>query len=350
MSAVVVRRRSGVPANLLLLVFGVAVALLLVEGAARVFVFFTPNVTVLDAQRGWTQRPNANRVYQTDEYRAEVETNAFGNRGPLYAGPKTKPRVLLLGDSFVAGLEVSERQLFSHLLDQAWPQLEFINAGVGGYGTVQQRLWLARLEPLLQPDALFLFVYHNDLDDNVMPFLGGIGPRPYAAPGEPLLALDWRLFEPLLPQFPGAAWLYRHSLAAYLLRNRVWVPLNEARIGEYIAGWRQRTPQAERWQVLEEQLTLLATGRQLVIVAVPSREAVAGADTVFGERLAAVAAGLDGVDFVDLRSALRAEHYFRSDIHWNPSGHRAVSRRLDEYLRASGLAVDLLAASQPCAG
>ena len=61
-----------------------------------------------------------------------------------------------------------------------------------------------------------------------------------------------------------------------------------------------------------------------MIAALPTREDVASGNTDFGRRLGAVATRI-GVEFVDLQSVLRPEHFFRRDFHWNAAGHRAVA-------------------------
>jgi hypothetical protein len=163
-----------------LMVLSVTITLISLEGAVRLFVaVVTPSVMTLDDEIGWRHRPNVRRSYTTDGVTAVVETNELGMRGPVYTGLSQRKRVLILGDSFADGLEVSNDELFSILWNRARPDLEIVNAGVGGYGTVQEMSVLRRLEPTIRPDLCVLMVYVNDPTDNVMPFYATIGPRPY---------------------------------------------------------------------------------------------------------------------------------------------------------------------------
>ncbi len=167
--------------NLLVVAMSIVVALVAAEGAARLFVrYVKPNIMVLDDEIGWKQRSHARRSYLVEGHVAHVTTREKGTRGKLYQGQTERRRILVLGDSFTAGLEVSDAELFSSVLDELRPDLEIVNAGVGAYGTVQELLMLQRLEPVVEPDCILLMAYVNDLTDNVMPFAGGMGPRPYA--------------------------------------------------------------------------------------------------------------------------------------------------------------------------
>ena len=166
-----------------LVVSGLAIGLLAVEGGIRLWVATVePNILVLDDAIGWTHRASARRSVTTEGVPAVLQTNALGLRGPLHVGPTTHRRILVLGDSLTEGLQVSDDELFSVLLERRRADLEIANAGVSGYGTVQELLAAERIEPIVHPDLSLVMVFGgNDLTDNVMPFDEGIG----RAPGRP---------------------------------------------------------------------------------------------------------------------------------------------------------------------
>lgn len=314
--------------NSAVILLATATALILVEVATRVFTATVkPNVMVLDPQLGWVHRPNTRRIYSIDGNPAVVETNELGLRGPAYVGASSHTRVMVLGDSFVDGLEVSNDELFSTIWDEQRPDLEIVNAGVGGYGTVQETKLTERLEPIIQPHLYLLMVYVNDLTDNVMPFYGGIGPRPYADEFARVQEITWDQFDPLLLPLPGARWLHQNSLAAYLIRNRLLVTASGRDKHRYIERWRSTFPEPVKWRVLRQLVKQIADGRELVIVALPTREQVAANDSSFTRRVGELADNL-GLQFVDLQMTLRKEHFFTTDIHWNAAGHRAVADHL----------------------
>ena len=110
------------------------------------------------------------------EYSTYVTINNKGLRGREYAytGRDNTFRILMLGDSFTAGLQVPETQTFSKLLEarlrQQFPKtnIEVINAGVVGYGTDNELASFTREGYKYRPNLVLLaFFTGNDLTDNI---------------------------------------------------------------------------------------------------------------------------------------------------------------------------------------
>ena len=321
-------RVGSVVAPLLLMIVSTLGTIAIVELAVRFWAAeIQPSVMVLDGEIGWKHRPNASRTYTTDGVTAVVSTNALGLRGPLPATGSERPRILVLGDSFTDGLEVSDRDLFTVVWSGLRPDLQIFNAGVGGYGTVQELATVERLAATVRPDLCVLMVYVNDLNDNVMPFYPTIGPRPYVDRDGTPQPLSWDPFAPLLPRLPGAAWLYRHSRFVSLLQMRRLQAGPTEAAQRYIDGWEQALRDDDKWRVLEVVARRIGDRCRSVVVSLPRREAVAAGDTEFGRRLHEVADRM-GAQFVDLQPLLRRENFYDSDIHWRASGHRIVAQEL----------------------
>lgn len=130
-----------------------------------------------DALLGWSHEPGAKGVYRGPrpfpiEFSAPVEINSLGLRGPeIDPLPPGGQRVLLLGDSLVAGFEVSEEQhirsLLEHRLNAALGRpIQVVNAGVRGYGTDQTWLYYTERGQKLRPDVVVFVHARNDLEDN----------------------------------------------------------------------------------------------------------------------------------------------------------------------------------------
>ncbi|MBI3958949.1 MAG: SGNH/GDSL hydrolase family protein [Chloroflexi bacterium] len=132
---------------------------------------------VPDPVTGWSHIPNSvgrafNPLY---EYDAQVAFNSRGIRGPEslgYAAAEDVYRVLLLGDSFVEAVQVNDGETLGEqlriLLEEGLGQpVEVVNAGVSGFGTDQQLLWLREEGVKYAPDLVLLAVYpHNDFMNN----------------------------------------------------------------------------------------------------------------------------------------------------------------------------------------
>src|SRR5215210_4898177 len=114
-----------------------------------------------DDELGWTPEPNS-ALTVTAERPIHVKHNSLGLRDPEL-GTSGKPRILFVGDSFVWGNDVEAEERFTELLRKALPTHEIVNAGVSGYGTDQEYLWLKRLWDRIEPAVVVLmFTVVND--------------------------------------------------------------------------------------------------------------------------------------------------------------------------------------------
>ena len=192
--------------NLSLLALGTGVALIGAEGVMRLFapqpaILLEAGLYVEDATTGYRHQPGylghlSNRL----EYATQVEINEQGLRGPHIGTDNGQTRLIVLGDSFVFGQGVEEGETFSAYLEAALTEqghdVEALNAGVRGYGTVQEAAWLDRYGMQLVPDVVIVGVFlGNDLSDNATP-----------------VAERWRMLAPPRSwHTPITKWLYTHS-------------------------------------------------------------------------------------------------------------------------------------------
>ncbi len=172
-------------ARLALAVASVLLTLAVVEAVLRLLgyqaiyeVYSKPTVFwIEDELLGWRHEPNAAGTYVGPrpwpiEYRTPVRINSLGLRGPeIPELPDHGLRILVLGDSFVAGFEVEWDETFPALLEQGLERrLEFpvqvINAGVRGYGTDQSLLYYRSRGRELAPHLVVMVHSGNDNEDN----------------------------------------------------------------------------------------------------------------------------------------------------------------------------------------
>jgi hypothetical protein len=130
-----------------------------------------------DPLLGWSMEPDVSGEYIGPrpfpvEFRAQVRINSMGLRGPEPTDIEPGEfRVLLLGDSLVAGFEVDESSTFASLLQERLTAemgatVQVINAGVRGYGTDQTYLFYRERGRKLRPDVVVFNTANNDLEDN----------------------------------------------------------------------------------------------------------------------------------------------------------------------------------------
>ena len=139
----------------------------------------------------------------------DVRTNAFGLRDQEFdpAAPFDGKTILLIGDSFVFGYGINVENRFDTklrlLISQARLPIRIINAGVPGWGTIQETSYAKDRLDLFKPDVIVLTFCGNDPHDDDM-FTSG--EMVYREGG-----LFW---------FPGKAFLRAHSqLYSFLLRS-----------------------------------------------------------------------------------------------------------------------------------
>lgn len=126
---------------------------------------FTPNTA------GWNTSLRG-------EYSTYITINSKGLRGEEHEYQKDADvfRILVLGDSFTAGLQVNDDELFTSLLEERLNEIpldksiEVINAGVVGYGTTNELTYFIDEGYKYQPDiVLLMFFTGNDVLDNINP-------------------------------------------------------------------------------------------------------------------------------------------------------------------------------------
>lgn len=131
------------------------------------------SLAVEDEVLGHVYRPNSRATVRTPEFTVKFEINRDGIRDESNH-PEPKPpgitRILLLGDSFTFGDAneydkiwpvVFERELLSRGYD-----VDVVKAGVSGYDTRTELLYLERLYPRYEPDYVVLTFLPNDIVTN----------------------------------------------------------------------------------------------------------------------------------------------------------------------------------------
>ncbi len=154
-------------------------------------------------------------------------TNTLGLRGPeVQPKSSTTRRVLVVGDSFTLGLQVTDEKTFPARLNTALgPEIEVFNAGVPGYGTVQATEMMRRVAPKIEADAVLLTVYTgNDFRDNAnwakSPGLPTTPPPVQAPPPQP-------------PQWLSALATYSRIAANYLMFSALRNQETDFRMAEF---------------------------------------------------------------------------------------------------------------------
>jgi lysophospholipase L1-like esterase len=332
------------------------------EAAPSFETLFVPDPTI-----GYRLRPGAHTRFVTDEFDTTIAVNSQGVRDDSDIGPKPRGerRIVVLGDSIVLSVQVDGQQTFAHLLEERLNarggpvRYRVINAGVQGYGPVEELLFYRRIARAFQPDLVIETI-----------FVGNDAEEAYASQG--------RLRAPEGPTAGAAAdsltsrlrRVVRRSLVLQVLRLRVvsvtdrltnWMSPPEAPLQSYAA-----TPPArvvDGLRVSADCVRQIADdashdGARTMVMLVPARFQVDDPD--YG-RLKDIVSGAGGslvrdaattrfadairplgLPIFDALPALRGslpgpDVFFQQTVHLTPRGHVIVADALERFLRQQGL-------------
>ncbi len=125
----------------------------------------TPSNIVADPQLGYMYRPDSTMLIESaDAGFKRVTLNEFGlNDWPI--GNDRRPRIVVLGDSYVEAFQVPRAENFVSILGHDAPQFRFVNAGRSGLDPVTERMMLEKLAPRLHPAGVIMIVNAGDRFD-----------------------------------------------------------------------------------------------------------------------------------------------------------------------------------------
>lgn len=316
-----------------------------------------------DPQVGYRLRPTATATYTTMEYSTSLRINAQGVRDDEDIGPKAphERRIVVLGDSLVMSVQVEFVETYCHLLEQklnaagSTSRWRVINAGVQGYGPVDQWLFYRHVVERLEPDLVIVVAF--------------VGNAAAAVDKEAWLAASGRPQE-----------TFRQSVTLHLRRLvRTSMVLQIARVrydqlkARFVSATREpalSTYLADPPPTVQGGLGVTrkaigliadraaARGARTAVVLMPARFQVEDGD--YGRLAAAIRAaggtlvrnaatdryrealaplGLATFDLLPVLYAQpdRAGLFFQRNVHLTERGHRVVADALYRFLDASGL-------------
>ncbi|HEX9365258.1 MAG TPA: hypothetical protein VF921_01450 [Vicinamibacterales bacterium] len=333
------------------------------EAAPAFQALFLPDPLV-----GYRLRPYARTRFVTAEFDTGIAINGQGVRDDAEIGPKpaNERRIVVLGDSLVLSVQVERRQTFCQLLEDRLNRdgsgglhYRVINAGVQGYGPVEELLFFREVARAFQPDLVIETIFvGNDAEEAVTsaPRLrGNASPAAEAHSG----SLVTRLRR-----------LVRRSMVLQVLRLRVVAMTDrlpgfgappEPPLQSYAADPAPRI--SEGLRISRDCVQAIATeaaasGARTMVMLMPARFQVDDAD--YG-RLKAAVAGAGGhlvrdgatarfadalaplpLPRFDALPALKAapsgpDVFFQQTVHLTPRGHAIVAEALEAFIRRQGL-------------
>ncbi len=312
-----------------------------------------------DPLLGWANVANVSGRFRHPNFTVRVDHNELGLRDASYPLVRTagKQRLLVVGDSFAWGYGVERNERFSELIEARQPGWEIINAGVSGYGTDQQYLYLLHQGLKFSPDIVLVLLHDNDFENNLHTVeYWHAKPRFRLRDGE-LTLENSPVPKPTARQRVGRWILARTYLYAQLYRGtrRFWQPRSPqaqasrqppTSIGDQQPATGQTGQPApaggDITLALLEAMARLARNQQarLVVVGVQTGEVNS---RFLASRLATL-----GIPFLSLDATFhnpQRAYTFPNDIHWNAAGHQLAAIAIEAFLQE----LEILPATRPAA-
>lgn len=221
--------------NLAALCIGTLVALATAEVLARILHPLSTVEYLMDPEVGPILAPNQKSRLVSEDYDVTVATNSAGFHDVEHALAKSHGvyRILVLGDSYIEGLQVPIEQNFVRQLERMvgdWiteKQVEVINLGVSGSGPAQYYRILEKKGLIYRPDLVLMAVFpDNDFRDSYRSLSGAVFKPHYA------LGKDEHL-EYLAPQVSGLG----ASLRPFLRRSAFLHLVRQGIASLPVEGW-----------------------------------------------------------------------------------------------------------------
>ncbi|MCG3198780.1 MAG: hypothetical protein GHCLOJNM_03287 [bacterium] len=302
--------------------------------------------------------PNYEFTNKTGEFQIRTRFNSMGLRDREYS--KEKPtgsfRILVLGDSTTAALEVADSEVYTEILEASLntptsaTRYEVINAGVSGFGTGDQLRMYEYLGSSLGPDLVMIqFSLINDLSENLFcrwyhveqgeVFPGGFGDSKGSFPIVEFLGSHSHLAQFARMRAYRLFGNRAERLAAIERHKQRFHPLLYRNVGsatEFTADW-------------EVTLAYLKTirdrarkdGALTFLVVRPLDPDVDGTrSSKYPRDILEVFCRDQGIEHLDLTPSFREKsggniyrYRFREDSHWTPLGHRWAAEEILPRLR-----------------
>lgn len=147
----------------------ILLASLVILGSGELFVrafIGSPSPQVYDPQIGYSYRPHS-ELFQAKEGFTHLKFNALGLNDREVMPRDGHCRVLAIGDSYTAALQVPQTQNFTSIAERLDPDLDVVNGGRDGLFLGDMHKVAARLIPEVQPDLVVYVISERAVDTDI---------------------------------------------------------------------------------------------------------------------------------------------------------------------------------------
>jgi len=278
-----------------------------------------------DSVLGWSNSPGAEGVFEHPRFRINVHINSKGLRDREYAyepDPGAR-RILVIGDSFVWGYGVEQPQTFPKLLEARLRGVDVINAGVAGYGTDQELLWLRSEGVRYRPDLVILVMCGNDDDENNSDLVYHVYHKPrFRKTDRGELVLTGVPVPPASRALRLKHWLFAHSALVFQLKSGLIDRFRHPQGSTRAAGLGLTLD-------LADAIARVARDAGAAFLVVTTSRYAPSATFPYDELVASLRQrGRLTLDIDHAPGYDAATMLIPGDAHWSPAGHRFVAEQV----------------------
>lgn len=333
------------------------------EAALSFQSLFMPDRTV-----GYRLRPHASTRYVTAEFDTRITINGQGVRDDRDIGrkPANERRIVVLGDSLVLSVQVDQQQTFCALLEQHLNQgggpihYRVINAGVQGFGPVEEALFFREVAEAFEPDLVIETIFVGNDAEDAAATVGRLKGPPVGAD-----AVSEKTIDTLRRVVRGSMVLQTLRLRVVSVTDRLsnWLTPPEPPLQTYAAHPARRIADGLRISadcVRQIASDAAAHGARTMVLLIPARFQVNDEDYANLKEAVDASGGVlvrdAGTDrfkaafstlplpLLDVLPDLHVpvppsgpDVFFHQTVHLTPRGHQIVASALDQFIRSHHL-------------
>lgn len=301
--------------------------------------------------------PNFSYWHKTSEYKINIRTNSKGIRADReipYAKPDGVKRIVVLGDSFGMGYEVSLEDSFLNVLEKtlnyAGKKVEIVNLSVSGHGNAEELIMLQHEGLKYSPDLVLLAWQKTDLNDNVRSNLFGIKDAKLVTRNKEYLpAVKTR---EMLYRFPIYIWLENNSHFYSWIREKAAGLTKEILVSvnsfKFKAAKTADTTLSTEVSY-EDRLTIALLKQieaqshqakaQFIVFAIPDPDPELGFRLSFPQTLLESPQGMKIINVIPEFEKYKNERLYWDKSHWHftPRACGIVGRNIAKYMLENGI-------------
>ena len=302
-------------------------------------------------------KPNKTTHLKYNNYDYILKTNSYGLASPEIQPAKVDSniyRILVIGDAFAMPEGMEYESSFPYLLEKnlqkKYPgkNIQVINAGVTGYGPMEESAQLAELCPVFKPDFVVYEFFINEFEEaSLTPEkrLQSIGFKQGKGEVNTVKLLDLSQFIYRFNEITGSffrknksgesKWKYRKSLLYYYERdnNKLYDKAHISKVSDYLAKMKETCEKYNAGFKIYFVPGQVAVSKPSDISYFPDNVNLNDSlkfDLEKPNRAFYRIADSLKIDYLDLTKALNESPeqplYFRESWHWNPEGHKTVAK------------------------